>query len=573
MPGFTQVFGGSNIYPSQPSYSSINTAVNLALSWAIEQAPAGAIVVTSIMDVTATAPGLSLTLPDARQVSTGFTGLFNNIGANGFSILNNIGGVLVAPIPGSVWQLYLVDNSTAAGVWRVFQFGSAVSTAVAAALAGAGLQAIGNTLNEAMVVVLQNVNYNIVAADLAKVERWTGGVGLFNLPAPATVGANWFVVIKNSGSGNLTVTPAAGLIDGQANLVVAPGNSVWVVTDGNNYFGLAEGTISGGGAFNLVTINIAGSGNFPLSGAQLNQIGYKFIGVLTGNVAVQVPGTAQQYWVDNETTGAFNVTVGTVGQVSPVVVPQGNRYILYCDGANVVNANTAAVVFPITVVQGGTGATTAAAALTNLGGTTVGTGVFTAASIAAAQAALSVPPTTRQIIAGAGLTGGGDLSADRTISTDWVYFIKPANTDRGSNTVYAVDPDLVATGFLANKFYEVEINLCFSEPTGGVGSAKYVLSYNGSLGLNAGTNIGVLVAAAGSLNNNQQTTAVITGVPVGGGNAMPATPGGAGSSVFMKFVYSPIDNSSLSLYWAQNISDASVTRLTKGSHIKYRLLV
>jgi hypothetical protein len=49
------------------------------------------------------------------------------------------------------------------------------------------------------------------------------------------------------------------------------------------------------------------------------------------------------------------------------VVPPGNRYVLYSDGTNVVNALTNFIAFPLLIVQGGTGATTVAGARANLG--------------------------------------------------------------------------------------------------------------------------------------------------------------------------------------------------------------
>lgn len=438
MAGFTQLFGGGNIYPSEPTYIALNISANITMQWPIEQAMAGTNVVADIMDVSASVPGLAITLPDAREISTGFTALFNNVGANTVSINSTGGATLVSLVSGTVWQLYLTDNSTAAGTWRVFQFGASVSVAVAAALAGAGLKAIGSTLNERMPVVPQNANYIVLNSDRASVQQWTGGVGTFTLPAAGTVGADWFVVAKNSGSGNLTVNTSGGNIDGNATLVLAPGTSAWFVTDGSNYFSLSAGSSGGGGAFNLIVIDVSGSGTFTLSGGQLNQIGYRFTGALTGNRTIVVPNTTQEYWVDNETTGAFSLSVGTAAQVSPIIVTQGNRNILYCDGTNVVSASTSTVVFPITVAQGGTGATTPAAARTNLGSTAVGDSLFTAASVAAAQAAISVPPNTRLISAGAGLTGGGDLTADRTLSLNFKGATVQNNVNQVAGTTSTV---------------------------------------------------------------------------------------------------------------------------------------
>lgn len=438
MPGFSQVFGGGNIYPVQPKYSQLSYAASIQLSWPIEQAIAGANVVTDIIDLNPAGPGLTVTLPDARQVSTGFTALFNNISGQTAVVNSNTGATLLSLVAGTVWQLYLIDNTTAGGTWRIFQFGASTSVAVAAALAGAGLTAIGSTLNENHVIQPKAANYTIVNTDRATVVQWTAGVGTFTLPAPGTVGAGWFVIVKNQGSGTLTISPTSGLIDGNASDSLSSGVSAWYITDGSNFFSLKGGGTAGGGggAFNLLQIDVTGSGNYTLSGVQLNQIGYKFTGVLSGNRTIIVPNTAQEYWVDNETTGAFTLGVGTAAQVSPITVPQGNRYILYCDATNVLNANTSTVAFPITIAQGGTNATTAPVALTNLGGTTTGVTIFTAANVAAVISYLNVVTQTTQVIAGTWMTGGGALSGNVTLNVDQTKVAPLQMTPNIQNGVY-----------------------------------------------------------------------------------------------------------------------------------------
>lgn len=418
---FTEVFGGNNIAPAGPTYLALDPmTADVTLEWPVEEAITD-LIVANILDVNATAPGLSIHLPSATLMSTGFVSLINNIGAQNFNVKDAGGGTIVSLVPGTVWQLYLVDNSTDAGTWRIFQFGASVSVAVAAALAGAGLTAIATKLALNLVIAPQAANYIIVDADRAKVEQWTGGVGQFTLPDPAAVGAGWFVIVKNQGSGNLTVVPTAGQIDAAASATYAPGSSAALITDGANFFTVFSGGGGSATGFNYIIINAAGSGNLVLAGAQLNQIGYRFTGVLTGARHIVVPNTAQEYWVDNETTGAFTLDVGTAAQIAGtggVIVPQGNQKILQCDATNVIPGDSTTVSFPISIANGGTGATTAANARTNLGATTVGNNVFTAASAAAAQAALSVPPNSRLInVAPTSLlTGGGDLSADRTIT-------------------------------------------------------------------------------------------------------------------------------------------------------------
>lgn len=338
-PGFTALFGGGNIYQANPSFLPlVPLTADVTLSWPIEQSFATPNL-AEIIEVSASVPGLAIHLTAATQTTTGYTTLFNNIGANTFTVKDVGGNTILTVASGEVWQLYLADNSTANGVFRVFQFGAGVSNANAAALAGAGLVAITTTLNETMVVKPKNVDYVMVGNDRATVIEWTGGVGNVTLPAAATVGTNWFAIIKNNGTGVLTVTPPSGTIDLIASLSFAPDQSAFVITDGANWFTVGFGQ-QVNSIFDFIQIDLTGAtGNVVLSGAQLNRVSYRFTGAITGNVSIIVPNTIQQYWVDNETTGAFTLTVKTLVGTG-IFVGQGARNILYCDSTNVVNAVT-----------------------------------------------------------------------------------------------------------------------------------------------------------------------------------------------------------------------------------------
>src|SRR5882757_7213252 len=120
---FTDIFGGNNIASANPTYLALPMAADVSLQWPIEQALSG-LVVASIIDANAAAPGLNIHLPNATQASKGFVSLINNVGGNTVNIVNSLGAVIVSIVPGTVWQIYLTDNSTAGGVWRVFQFGA-----------------------------------------------------------------------------------------------------------------------------------------------------------------------------------------------------------------------------------------------------------------------------------------------------------------------------------------------------------------------------------------------------------------------------------------------------------------
>ena len=365
---YVETFGGELIFPSQTSYLAITTSVDVTLQWPIEQQIAGIDVVADFMDIIASIGGLNIDMPDARQASTGQKVLFNNPGANTYTVRDDTGGTIQTVAIGEQWVFVLTDNTTQAGTWLTFQMGATVSSATAGSLTGAGIKAISTTLNQMIESDVEaGTPFTVVDADRAKCLIYTTGTGTCNLPSPAAVGDDWFFMLRNSGTGTLNIVPPSGVIDDAASISLDPNDSCFIFTDGTDFFtvGLSTGSVI---AFDFVSIAIPGSGDFTLSGANLNRIAYRFTGLLTGDRKIVVPGTTQQYWVDNQTTGAFALTIGTSAQVGEPEITQGLSEIFYSDGADVVNAVSAVILsVPVSIAQGGTGATTVGGAQTALG--------------------------------------------------------------------------------------------------------------------------------------------------------------------------------------------------------------
>lgn len=367
---FTQVFGGGLIGPAQPSYADYTTATaNLSLAWPLETAPSND-VVAAINDVAFPTTGYTVTLAAASQVSVGISPLFTNRGSDPYSVLGATGAVILTASAGSAYYAYLTDTSSTSGTWHAYQLGGGGSGASAAALAGYGLVAITTTLNQQYAASSTAVTPSAIGVtNRAALITWTGGAGVFNIAAAATLTNGWFFNVYNNGTGALSLTPQVGeTINGSATaFVLNPGDSCILVCDGVNAFytiGFGQDAIF---AFDYTSINVAGSGNYTLTGSELNRIAYRFTGLLTGTRDIIVPSTVQQYWVDNSTTGGFQFGVRTTTQASPgVQVVQGARVITYCNGSDVVNADTQGLTSPIPITDGGTGATTASGARSNL---------------------------------------------------------------------------------------------------------------------------------------------------------------------------------------------------------------
>jgi hypothetical protein len=100
------------------------------------------------------------------------------------------------------------------------------------------------------------------------------------------------------------------------------------------------------------------------------------------------------------------------------------------------------------IVAGGTGATTAAAARTNLGATAVGASVFTAADAAAARSAIGAPPTP-QLAGGVGnwfrlyTTASGNVTLPAGGSWAWLMIRRNAST----GGIVEIDAGVNAGGF------------------------------------------------------------------------------------------------------------------------------
>lgn len=388
---FTQVFGGNTIYPSDVSYKAYTLTADIALAWPLETSTSSN-VVARIMDLSA-ASAYSVTMPSALETSVGQTILFNNVGAATITVKDSTGSTLISLSSGEQWELYLTDNSTAAGTWRSYRFGAATSYAQASALAGYGITATGATLSQDYQVTTLNTDYTAGAADRAKTLVWTAANGTITLPLTATATDGWFINVRNAGTGTLTIAPAgAETINGSATLSMQPDDSAVIVGDGTTWYtiGLGQDAVF---AFDYTSISVTG-GNYTLSGSELNRVAYEFTGTLTSNAVIIVPPTIQQYWVSNNTTGAYTLSVKTASQVTPVSVDQNQRAILYSNGTNVVDADTSSgIATPVSIADGGTGATTASGARVNLGGTSLGIAVFTAATQADAWTALGAAPS------------------------------------------------------------------------------------------------------------------------------------------------------------------------------------
>ena len=377
MTTYTNPYTGQTISPSQVGYESLTISTDTTLQWPINGNTSN--VVANIIEVTATTTGLHLLLPAATQVSVGQSVLIRNVGTNSFTVTDQSLNTIIAIGSGIAEYVYLTNNSTINGTWSTVQFGAGTSSANAAQLAGYGLQANGLTLNTITPVNTVSATYTMLNTDQSSIYVWTGGAGNLTLPAASSVGRAWFVIVKNDGTGIVTIYPqGTDTIDGNATQQLQIGESIVFVSSGvsgTGWYSWAYGR-SATFFFTQLVKNVTG-GTVTLSAAEASNIIQEYQGTLTSNCNVILPPTVQLYSISNNTTGSYSLTFKTssVGAGS-VTLPQGQTIIAICDGTNVYNAQTSTSSF-INALTLGNGSA-AAPSLSFQGDAT--TGLYLAAS-------------------------------------------------------------------------------------------------------------------------------------------------------------------------------------------------
>ena len=338
MPSFNSPFTGNVIQPTDVSYRDISIAnTNLQLEWPINGTTTDD-AAARIMEVTTT--GVSeLWMPPANQASVGQDALIRNIGGEDFTVMDYAGiNTIVTVLVGEAQYIYITDNSTEEGVWGIIAFGIGSSGQDAATLAGYGLLAIGQTLNQSQPVTTFSSNYTALTTDRSSTYVWTGGAGTLTLSLASTLGDNWFMFLRNSGTGALTVTGTSGnLVNGSASIALQPTDSCIIVCSGSQFYtvGLGRNTQF---AFTQLSKAVT-TGSYTLTASEASNVIQKYTGTLTGNVTIVVPSTVQVYYIVNETSGAYTVTI-TTGSGGTAILTAGSQATLVCDSVNLYNANT-----------------------------------------------------------------------------------------------------------------------------------------------------------------------------------------------------------------------------------------
>ena len=222
---FSDRFGGTSIQPSDVAYREFNSDVDQYVQWPPYATKDN--VLAKVMNFDPKAVNLRIVLPDAREASPGESTVFYNNSANAYYVVTNTGIPLITVTPGGRHLLMLTDNTTQDGSWLASILGVGTGALDIAGAAGAGLRALGTTLNVAFPVITIPQPITLDESHRDKVLVWQGGAGTINLPNASSL-PDFNCEIRNGGTGALTLLPAGQLIDGVASIVLNVDESLWL---------------------------------------------------------------------------------------------------------------------------------------------------------------------------------------------------------------------------------------------------------------------------------------------------------------------------------------------------------
>lgn len=186
--------------------------------------------------------------------------------------------------------------------------------------------ALSNTMFFVKSVTSKNANYTIALADIGTTFSCTSTITL-GLTAAATLAANWYCLVRNDGTGLVTIDPnASETIDGLATITLKPRESALIICDGSNFKTIGRGYLPG---------VVAKSANYT---AVAGDMGSVFSCTSTITLSLTAAATLTNDWfayVRNDGTGVITIDPNgseTIDGLTTITLGPGNACLIVCDG-------------------------------------------------------------------------------------------------------------------------------------------------------------------------------------------------------------------------------------------------
>jgi len=342
MTSYTSPFTGDLIQPTDVSYASVSLDGTVQLYWP-QYVNADQQVAARIMDFTSTS-GSVVVLPDATQASLGQDIFIRNLGLNTFTVERFDGTGSFSVPANSSYYTYLTDNSSDGGVWAQLMFGTGTSYADAATLAGNSTTAVLGKLETALVVSQYTNPPTIVDSTRGSCLVWTGGAGTWTLPAVASLSQGWFILVRNNGTGALTIDTSSvtSTIDDLVSITLPLGDSCFICVNRDptkqDFFTVGRARPNSL-TFSSATYDVDVVGGSTLNLVSNTPIIQRFTalsGTRTTTLLVELPAVTQVYYVLNDTgQSGYNIELQVQGSLqTPISLATDTQVIVLSDGNN-----------------------------------------------------------------------------------------------------------------------------------------------------------------------------------------------------------------------------------------------
>lgn len=358
MSTYTDIFSGNSITPAFPQYESITLSSNITLSWPAQFQNSNNVVAT-IMVISPTVGGFSVTMPDATQTAKGFEFYINNPTANAFDLLDNTGGLIYAVTGPSVSLFWLDSNLTPAGMWTRIPAGggSASVTSINAASTSPDLVITGVPITTTGTITFA------LDQDLLALTSFGAGTGI-----SVRTGSNAWSLRSIAGTVNqITVTNGSG-VAGNPNISLSPnitgiaslavGNlsislnqiistnfngNITLSPNGTGIIQLSKETdILLGNALKFYNISGGNFISFSLGTTSVNQTLLWPTTLAAPGQVLQNDGTGNLVWASITTFGGPS-TINALARYSNTTGSLKNSILILDDAGNATGLNTCAI--------------------------------------------------------------------------------------------------------------------------------------------------------------------------------------------------------------------------------------
>lgn len=286
------------------------------------------------------------------------------------------------------------------------------------------------------------------------------------------------------------------------------GDSGWGTTTTNNLLAIQQALQSvtlatGNFTSNVATLTLTNTNALQNARALCLTITATLTGAGTVNLPAITGGKA--YLVINNSVGGFAVTVKVTG-LTGVSVPNGKAMWLWNNGTDIVDGvnyvSSLSLGSALALTSGGTGATTASGARTNLGSTTLGDNLFTIANPSAVTfPRFNADNTVSSLAASAFRTAIGAGTGDGTVTS--VTGTSPVASSGGTTPAISLS---AGYGDTQNPYASKTANYFLAAPNGSAGAPSFraiaaadvpTLNQN-TTGTAAGLSVTLAVASGGT---------------------------------------------------------------------------